>query len=644
MSLRPGTSLGHYEILALLGAGGMGEVYRARDTRLGRDVALKILPEAFVNDPERLARFQREAKTLASLNHPHIAQVHGFEEIGTTRALVLELVEGEDLAQRLAHGAMPMDDALPIARQIAEAIEVAHEAGIVHRDLKPANITVRHDGQVKVLDFGLAKAMEPPGSPVADPALSPTLTSPATLQGALLGTAAYMAPEQARGKPVDKRADIWAFGVVLYEMLTGTRAFPGANGTEVLAAVLRDTPDLTALPADTPSSVRHLLARCLERDPSRRLRDIGEARIALEERAGSEPSVAVGATREASSRRSRLSAFPRARGVERLALWSLAAVAAASVTVAAWAVFGRGNTAVTSTLEVQRFDVAFPRDIEPSPATEGGIAVSPDGRIVAMTAWKRGVRTVFVRRLDSEDTRRDSGIERGGIRVLSRQHADRVLRRRPAPFVLARGRRGENPDLWCGGRRRTGVGRDGGRLRAGARRCGLSRERVEKPGDSRLSTPSAARLAHRAGHPARWTDRAVLDLHARARRRAYRGGADVGGTAQRGARARQVARVVADGPPALHSQRRGARRAVRCAHGDRDRHANARLPCRPDRRRIQRDDGLARGAQRHAGVCPIGLPGAGSCRWRVTGPRSRWTCHQATSRHRACRPIGGGCW
>ena len=354
MSLRPGTSLGHYEILALLGAGGMGEVYRARDTRLGRDVALKILPEAFVNDPERLARFRREAKTLASLNHPHIAQVHGFEELGPTHALVLELVDGEDLAQRLAHGAVPMDEALPIARQIAEAIEVAHEAGIIHRDLKPANITVRRDGQVKVLDFGLAKAMEPPGSPVADPALSPTLTSPATLQGVVLGTAAYMAPEQARGKPVDKRADIWAFGVVLYEMLTGRRAFPGANGTEVLAAVLRDTPDLTVLPADTPSSVRHLLARCLERDPSRRLRDIGEARIALEERAGSEPFVAVG-THTRVGWRCR----------ERLALWSLAAVAAASVTLAAWAVFGRGNDAITSTPEVQRFDVPFPRDIEP---------------------------------------------------------------------------------------------------------------------------------------------------------------------------------------------------------------------------------------------------------------------------------------
>ena len=514
MALRPGTSLGHYEILALLGAGGMGEVYRARDTRLGRDVALKILPEAFVNDPERLARFQREAKTLASLNHPHIAQVHGFEEIGTTRALVLELVEGEDLAQRLAHGAIPMEEALPIARQIAEAIEVAHEAGIVHRDLKPANITVRHDGQVKVLDFGLAKAMEPPGSPVADPALSPTLTSPATLQGTLLGTAAYMAPEQARGKSVDKRADIWAFGVVLYEMLTGTRAFPGANGTEVLAAVLRDTPDLTALPADTPSSVRHLLARCLERDPSRRLRDIGEARIALEERAGSEPSVPVGATREASSRRSRLSAFPRARGAERLALWSLAAVAAASVTLAAWAVFGRGNDAVTSTLEVQRFDVPFPRDIEPSPTTEGGIAVSPDGRIVAMTAWKRGVRTVFVRRLDSEDTRRDPGIELRGIRVLSRQHAHRVLRRRPTPFVLAHGRRDENPDLWCGGRRRTGVGRDGARLRAGARPVDCPGRGWRSPAthDPRRRAPRGC--AHRAGHPARRTDRAVLDLHA----------------------------------------------------------------------------------------------------------------------------------
>ena len=228
MPLSAGTRLGPYEILSALGAGGMGEVYRARDTKLDRDVAIKILPEAFAADTERLARFQREAKTLASLNHPNIAHIHGLEESDGVRALVMELVEGEDLAQRIARGAIPVDEALPIAKQIAEALEAAHEQGIIHRDLKPANIKVRPDGTVKVLDFGLAKAMEPTG--VASPSVSqsPTITTPAmTEAGMILGTAAYMSPEQARGKPVDKRTDIWAFGCVLYEMLTGQRAFDG---------------------------------------------------------------------------------------------------------------------------------------------------------------------------------------------------------------------------------------------------------------------------------------------------------------------------------------------------------------------------------------------------------------------------------
>ncbi len=240
MALAPGTRLGPYDVTAPLGEGGMGQVWRARDTKLDRDVALKILPEAFVHDADRVARFTREAKTLAALNHPQIAGIYGLEESAGVTALVMELVPGEDLSQRIARGPMPVDEALPIARQIAEALEAAHEQGIVHRDLKPANIKVRDDGTVKVLDFGLAKAMEPPGASSASATLSPTITSPAMTQaGMIFGTAAYMAPEQARGRAVDKRADIWAFGAVLFEMLTGQRAFTGEDVAETLANVIR---------------------------------------------------------------------------------------------------------------------------------------------------------------------------------------------------------------------------------------------------------------------------------------------------------------------------------------------------------------------------------------------------------------------
>jgi serine/threonine protein kinase len=252
MPLTVGSRLGPYEIIGALGAGGMGEVYRARDTALDRDVAIKILPDLFVDDPERLARFEREAKTLASLNHPNIAQIYGFEGDGGAasagghrpRALVMELVEGEDLSARLALGPIPVPDVVPIARQIAEAVEAAHEQGIVHRDLKPGNIKLRADGTVKVLDFGLAKAAAGPegSSSGADAMNSPTLTARATQMGMIIGTAAYMAPEQAKGRPVDKRADIWAFGVVLYEMLTGRRAFEGEDVSTTLAAVLMRDP------------------------------------------------------------------------------------------------------------------------------------------------------------------------------------------------------------------------------------------------------------------------------------------------------------------------------------------------------------------------------------------------------------------
>ena len=254
MTLAPGSRLGPYEILGPLGAGGMGEVYRARDGKLGREVAIKVLPEAFASDAERLARFRREAKVLSSLNHTHIAAIYGLEESGHAEALVLELVEGETHAERLAAGPLPIDEALGIARQAAEALEAAHDRGIVHRDFKPANIKLTPDGSVKVLDFGLAKALSADAAP-PDVSTSPTLTAAATQAGVALGTAAYMAPEQARGKTVDRRADVWAFGVVLYEMLTGRRAFEGESISDTLASVLKPDPDLSALPFDVSSAL-----------------------------------------------------------------------------------------------------------------------------------------------------------------------------------------------------------------------------------------------------------------------------------------------------------------------------------------------------------------------------------------------------
>src|SRR5579864_1965092 len=280
MGLTSGTKLGPYQIQSALGAGGMGEVYLATDSRLSRDVALKVLPDLFSRDTERMARFEREAKVLASLNHPHIAALYGLEESTSARALVMELVEGPTLAERIAKGPLPLDEALPIARQIAEALEFAHERGIIHRDLKPANIKLTADGQVKLLDFGLAKALE--GDVTEDdPTNSPTLTS-ATRAGVLLGTAAYMAPEQARGKRVDRRCDIWAFGCVLYEMLTGRHAFSGETISDILAGVIRAEPEWSAVPTSVPPRIAQLLRRCLIKDPKQRLRDIGEARIGLE--------------------------------------------------------------------------------------------------------------------------------------------------------------------------------------------------------------------------------------------------------------------------------------------------------------------------------------------------------------------------
>src|ERR1700680_4830584 len=282
MSIAAGTRFGSYEVVAQIGAGGMGEVYQAHDTKLGRDVAIKVLREAFAHDADRLSRFQREAKMLASLNHPNIATIHGLEQSGDTSYLVMELVSGETLAERVKAGPLGIEEALRIAVQIAEALEAAHEKSIIHRDLKPANVKVTPDGKVKVLDFGLAKAFSGDAAN-DDPSNSPTLSAAATIQGVVLGTAAYMSPEQARGKACDKRTDIWAFGCVLYELLTGKQAFHGESTTEILAAVVRAEPDWTRLPEATPQTIRLLLRRCLRKDRRQRFQDATDARIEIED-------------------------------------------------------------------------------------------------------------------------------------------------------------------------------------------------------------------------------------------------------------------------------------------------------------------------------------------------------------------------
>ena len=394
MSLSPGTRLGHYNVTALIGEGGMGHVWQATDTQLGREVALKILPDAFADDPDRLARFTREAQILASLNHPNIAAIHGIEESEGTRALVLELVEGPTLADRISQGPIPLDEALPIAKQIAEALEAAHEAGVIHRDLKPANIKVREDGTVKVLDFGLAKALDP--APDVDPSQSPTLTAAATQMGVIMGTAAYMSPEQARGKPVDKRADIWAFGAVLYEMLTGERAFAGGDVSETLALVIMKEVDWTTLPANTPASLRQLLQRCLERDPRQRLRDIGEARIGI---AGSGTVPASLVTEATSAPQLRLWQRPMP-----VALALLVALA-----VGGLAVWSLVRPAPAPAGAVTRFPFILPEGDFIDPLD--GIALSPDGRTLVYAGTRDGAQQLFVRTRDQMTVRTLPGTE-----------------------------------------------------------------------------------------------------------------------------------------------------------------------------------------------------------------------------------------
>ena len=391
-------SIGPYEIVSALGVGGMGEVYRANDSNLKRQVALKVLPPEVAAYPERVARFQREAELLAALNHPNIAHLYGVERSGTSFALVMELVEGPTLADRIAEGPLDLEEALPIARQVAEALEAAHEQGIIHRDLKPANIKVRADGTVKVLDFGLAKALEfaPALRSSGTMSNSPTITSPALMTGVgmLLGTAAYMSPEQAKGRPADKRSDIWAFGVVLYEVLTGARLFEGPTVTETLAQVLTKAPDLSLLPRATPLSVKRLLRRCFEREPRKRLPDAADIRLEIDEAQNSPDAV------------------PATSQTNRSWLWmGVAAVVAGLVAFGVGRLSGRpSNETGSAESESLKFDIGLPDNVGFSASAGGSvpeIAISPDGRSIAFVgrSTSTGETQLMVRRLDETEVR-----------------------------------------------------------------------------------------------------------------------------------------------------------------------------------------------------------------------------------------------
>jgi Tol biopolymer transport system component len=377
MPLTSGTKIGPYEIGSLLGVGGMGEVYRSRDNKLGREVALKVLPSALAGDSDRLGRVSHEAKVLAALNHPNIAAIYGVEDSGATHALVMELVEGPTIADRIKAGPIPLEEALPIAKQIAEAVEYAHERGIVHRDLKPANIKVTQDDKVKVLDFGLAKALQddPSAQDISD---SPTLSIAATKAGIILGTAGYMSPEQARGKPVDRRSDIWAFGCVFYEMLTGKVAFSGETVSDTLAAVIRAEPDWNAVPELTPASIRKLLRRCLEKNSKRRLQAIGEARVAIEETLSGDaetPALDGEVTREQ----------PLRKSAWLIGLGGLIA-GALLAGIAAWKWFAT----VSSPTAMHFSAVTNFAGVQAQPA------LSPDGRSVAFVSNRDGKYNIYV--------------------------------------------------------------------------------------------------------------------------------------------------------------------------------------------------------------------------------------------------------
>jgi len=391
MTLSSGTKLGPYEIVAPLGAGGMGEVYRARDPKLGREVALKVIPQAFSHDEQRMARFQREAQVLASLNHAHIASIYGFEESGGVRALVMELVEGPTLAERIKQGAIPIEEALPIAKQIAEALECAHERGIVHRDLKPANIKLTHDGKVKVLDFGLAKALLD-GSSSQDISNSPTLTMASTKEGIILGTAAYMSPEQAKGKAVDRRSDIWSFGVVLFEMLTGAQTFGGETVSDALAAIIKNSPDWSTLPKSTPKAVRDLLQRCLQKDARQRLQAIGDARIAIEE-------VLSGATQDTAADVATAAPQSAAPFWQRFVPWAIAAVLGVALLASLFALRQASQVPARKLIELS---MSIPSDQQLDRENGPAAVISPDGSRIVYATRKggSGAGRLYVRELD----------------------------------------------------------------------------------------------------------------------------------------------------------------------------------------------------------------------------------------------------
>ena len=395
MPLIAGTRIGSFEVTGLLGAGGMGEVYRARDLKLGRDVAVKILPPELRSDPDRLARLAREARALAAINHPNIAAIYGVDEQDDTSALVLELVEGESLATRLRRGPIPIGEASAIAKQIASALDAAHEKDIIHRNLKPANIMIAPEGVVKVLDFGLAKVVEDRTGPDGR---SDTVTEGHTREGVILGTAAYMSPEQARGQRVDRRTDIWAFGCVLYEMLASRQAFVGTTTSDLLAAILDREPDWVALPAATPPAMRRLVKRCLEKDPRRRLRDIGDAWIEIEGRDG-EP-------------------VPPAAPAGRLLWIALAAALLAAAGLGWWAAVWRSPAeSAPSALGVSVETLPEGRQFEGGTAGTGSmVALSPDGRTLAYVAEEGTETRLFIRSLDRLDQLRASPITERGAR------------------------------------------------------------------------------------------------------------------------------------------------------------------------------------------------------------------------------------